>query len=110
MNYADFDQVYSDLTALNQAVEVIRQSGGISYTSQDARQVALDGFQCDAGACGLWIKTMMSLKRICQDSFGDHWEEEYRSRLNSGLSVGQSEDLMLDYLRNTLTTKIHFKI
>jgi hypothetical protein len=26
------------------------------------------------------------------------------------LSFGQAEDLMIDYLRNTLTTKVHFKI
>lgn len=30
--------------------------------------------------------------------------------MGTGLSVGQSEDLMLDYLRNTLITKVHFKI
>jgi len=113
MNYTDFDQVLSDLAALKQTIEAIRQklyAGGISYTSQDARQVALDGFQCDIGACGQWIKTLMSLRRICEDSYGNNWEEEYRNRMGTDLSVSQSEGLMLDYLRNTLTTKVHFKI
>ena len=109
----DFDQVLDDFVALNQTVETIRQrlvANGISYTSQDARQVALEGLQCDIGACGQWIKTLTSLKGLCQNSFHDNWEEEYRNRMGTGLGVGQSEDLMLDYLRNTLTTKIHFKI
>lgn len=112
MNY-DLDQVLNDFVALNQTVEMIRQklaAAGISYESQDARQVALEGLQCDIGACGQWIKTLMSLKCMCQNSFHAKWEEEYRIRMGTGLDVGQSEDLMLDYLRNTLTTKIHFKI
>jgi len=52
----------------------------------------------------------MSLRGLCQEKCGSHWEEEYRHLIGTGLPSGQAEDLMLDYLRNTLVTKIHFKI
>jgi hypothetical protein len=114
MNYSNFDQVLKDLQSLNQAIEDIRQKivtvSGVSYASQDARHVALDGLQCDIGACGNWIRVLMSLKGISQQKYSDNWEEEYRKLIGTGLSSGQAEDFMLDYLRNTLTTKVHFKI
>ncbi|MBI2918378.1 MAG: hypothetical protein HYY01_10345 [Chloroflexi bacterium] len=114
MNYSNFNHVLKDLQSLNQAIEEIRQKivtvNGVSYTSQDARQVALDGLQCDIGACGNWIRVLMSLKCLSQEKYGHDWEEEYRKLIGTGLSSGQAEDLMLDYLRNTVTTKVHFKI
>ena len=114
MNYSNFDQVLEDLQSLNQAIEDIRQKivtvNGVPYASQDARHVALDGLQCDIGACGNWIRVLMSLKGLCKEKYKDNWEEEYRNLIGTGLSSGQAEDLMLDYLRNTLTTKVHFKI
>ena len=114
MHYSSFSQVLRDLQSLNQAIEDIRQRivtvSGVSYASQDARHVALDGLQCDIGACGNWIHALMSLKMLSQERYGDNWEDEYRKLLLTGLSCGQAEDLMLDYLRNTLTTKVHFKI
>jgi hypothetical protein len=114
MNYSNFDHVLKDLQSLNQVIEEIRQKivtvCGVSYTSQDARQVALDGLQSDIGACGNWVRALMSLKGLSREKYGDSWEEEYRKLIGTGLSSGQAEDLMLDYLRNTLTTKVHFKI
>jgi hypothetical protein len=114
MNYSSFDQVLKDLQSLNQAIEDIRQKlvamSGVSYVSQDARQVALDGLQCDIGTCGNWIHSLMSLKGLSQEKYGKNWEDEYRKLIGTGLSSGQAEDLMIDYLRNTLTTKVHFKI
>lgn len=114
MNYSNFDQVLSDLQSLNQAIEDIRQKivnvCEISYASQDARHVALNGLQCDISACGNWIRALMSLKGLSQEKYGDNWDEEYRRLIGTGLTSGQAEDLMLDYLRNTLTTKVHFKI
>jgi len=114
MNYSNFDQVLQDLQSLNQAIEDIRQKivtvSGVSYASQDARQVALDGLQCDIGACGNWIRVLMSLKGLAQEKYGKNWDEEYRNLIGTGLTSSQAEDLMLDYLRNTLTTKVHFKI
>ena len=114
MSYSNFGQVLTDLQILNQTIEDIRQrivtTSGISYTSQDARQVALDGLQCDIGACGNWIRTLMSLKGLSQEKYGENWEEKYIKLIGTGLSSSQAEDLMLDYLRNTLTTKVHFKI
>jgi predicted oxidoreductase (fatty acid repression mutant protein) len=36
--------------------EIVKQSG-ISYTSQDARMVALDSIQISISAVGMWIST-----------------------------------------------------
>lgn len=114
MDYSNFQQVLKDLQSLNQAIEDIRQKivtvSGVSYESQDARHVALDGLQCDIGACGNWICALMSLKDLSQEKHRDNWEEGYRKLIGTGLPSGQAEDLMLDYLRNTLTSKAHFKI
>jgi len=114
MNYSSFDQVLEDLQSLNQTIEDIRQKivtvSKAPYTSQDARQVALEGLQCDIGACGNWIHALMSLRRLAQDKYGENWEDEYPKLIVTGLPSGQAEDLMLDYLRHTLTTKVHFKI
>jgi len=114
VNYSNFDQVLKDLQSLNQAIEDIRQkivtTSGVSYASQDARQVALDGLQCDIAACGNWIHVLMSLKGLSQEKHSNNWEGEYRKLIGTGLSSGQAEYLMLDYLRNTLTIKAHFKI
>ncbi|MEW6499794.1 MAG: hypothetical protein AB1589_46120, partial [Cyanobacteriota bacterium] len=114
MNYSNFDQVLQDFLSINQAIEEIRQRivtvSGVSYASQDARHVALDGLQCDIGACGNWIRILMSLKGLAQEKYGDNWDEEYRNLIGTGLTSSQAEDLMLDYLRNTLITKVHFKI
>ena len=114
MNNYNFDQVLNDLQSLNQVIENIRQKivtmSGVLYASQDARHVALDGLQCDIGACSNWIRALMNLKALSQDKYSDNWEEEYRKLIGTGLSSGQAEDLMLDYLRNTLTTKVNFKI
>ena len=114
MHYSNFDQVLKDLQGINQDIEDIRQKivsvSGVSYASQDARQVALDGLQCDIAACGNWICVLMSLKALSQKKYSDNFEEEYRKLIGSGLPSIQAEDLMLDYLRNTLTIKVHFKI
>lgn len=113
-NYSDFYQVIDDLQTLNITIEDIRQrivtSSQVAYTSQDARHVALDGIQCDIGACGNWINALRALRNICQEKFANNWDEEYRRLLGTGLTCSQAEDLMLDYLRNTLITKVHFKI
>jgi len=109
MNY-NFNQVLEDFQGLNQAIEDIRQKivteSEVLYTSQDARHVALDGLQCDIGACSNWIRTLMSLK----EKYGGNWEDEYQRLIGTRLPSDQAEDLMLDYLRNTLTLKVHFKI
>ena len=114
MNYSNFYLILDDLQRLNQAIEVIRKKvvsvSSISYVSQDARQVALDGLQSDIGTCGNWIRALMSLKGLSHEKHRDNWEEEYRKLIGTGLPSGQAEALMLDYLRNTITTKAHFKI
>lgn len=50
-------------------------------------------------------------KSLSQGMNGDNWEEEYRKFIGTGLDKAETaEYMMLDYLRNTLTTKVHFKI
>jgi hypothetical protein len=114
MNYSNFGQVLEDFLRLNQAIEDIRKKietvSGVSYKSQDARQVALEGFQCDLDACGNWIRALMGLKSLSQDRYNDNWELEYLKLIGTDLLSGQAEDLMLNYLRNTITTSVHFKI
>lgn len=114
MNYSNFCQVVEDLQSLIQDIEEIRQKivtvSGVSYASQDARHVALDGLQQDIVACGNWIHVLMSLKGLSQEKYGNNWEEEYRKLIGTNLFSSQAEDLMLNYLRNTLITAIHFKV
>jgi hypothetical protein len=103
-----------DLLNLNQAIEDIRQRlvslNGVPYLSQDARQVALEAMQCDIGACGNWMRALIGLKGLSQEKYGCNWDAEYRQLLGTGLSSEQIEDLMLNYLRNTITIKVHFTI
>jgi len=114
MGYDSFAQVVDDLRNLNKDIEVVRQElvveREVSYESQDARQVALDGLQCDIGACGNWINALTSLRALSQEKYGYFWEQEYLKSIGTALHSGNAEDLMLDYLRNTLATKAHFKI
>jgi hypothetical protein len=56
------------------------------------------------------MRALMSLKGLSHEKHRDNWEEEYRKLIGTGLPSAQAEDLMLDYLRNTITTKVHFKI
>ena len=112
--YESFNQVLCDLQNLNQSIEKIRKRIEIEikvpYASQDARQIALDGFQCDISVCGWWIKVLMALRGLSKERFGDNWDKEYQKLIGTGLPYLQTEDLMLDYLRNTITAKVCFKI
>jgi hypothetical protein len=109
-----FYHLVDDFLSLNQAIEDIRQRvasmSDATYTSQDARQLVLEGMQCDIAACGNWMRALMSLKGLSQEKYGSEWDEEYRKILGTGLSSDQAEYVMLEYLRNTLATKIHFKV
>lgn len=111
--HANFSEVLSDLCGIREDAERTRQflvGRGIHYQSQDARQLALEGIQCDVGACGNWINSLLGLKNLCMEHYGEQWESEYLRILGTRLSASIAEDLMLNYLRNTITTKIHFKI
>ena len=112
-HHANFSEVLSDLCGIIEDAERTRQflvGRGIDYRSQDARQLALEGIQCDVGACGNWISSLPGLKNLCMEHYGEQWESEYIRIIGTRLSASIAEDLMLDYLRNTITTKIHFKI
>lgn len=120
-NYSDFGHVVEGLGRLADTVagmkERVSYSAGISPTSQDARLVALDGIQSDLIACGFWMNGLIGLKQFCKERFGQDWEREYLALIRVGPGfppgpnrTGRVEDIMLDYLRNTLTTKVHFKV
>lgn len=112
--YANFAQVNGDLVGLIDAVEILRSESSrqscIAYESQDARQVAFDTIQCNIGACRNWIQALASLRNLLQKSSPANWETEYLGSIGSRLRASQAEDLMLDYLRNTLVLKVHFAI
>jgi hypothetical protein len=114
VEFSSFDQVIDELQTLNQTIEEIRRRietvSGVLYGSQDARHIALEGFQRDIAVCGNWIRTLQSLKSLSQEKFGNNWDKEYQKLIQTNLPSGQAEDFMIDYLRNTLTTKVHFKI
>jgi amino-acid N-acetyltransferase len=110
----DFNQVINDLLSLNQTIKDNRwkivKVCEVSFESQDARHVALNGLQCDICACVNWMRVLMSLKGLSQEKYSENWEEEYLKLIGTGLSSGQAEDLMVDYLRHSLILKTHFKI
>jgi hypothetical protein len=111
---AELQELASNLRTLFAAVERVRKEiesvSGVSYFSQDARQVALDGMQCDILACDHWIRALIGLRRLVEDKFGGNWQEGFLRTLDTHLEADRAEILMVEYLRNSLTTKIHFKI
>jgi hypothetical protein len=87
--------------------------------SKDARQIALNGMQIDISVCCNWINTLINLNHLSKTQYGDNWKPEYLNMIETALRVDESEvssaipvieKHMIDYLRNTLTTKLHFKI
>lgn len=114
MRPLNFLEIHEELVQLIKQAETLRrkvsETIGAEYSSQDARQVALDGIQSNVGACGGWICSLIHLKDMSRKTYGAEWEGQYRRALGTGLTIGQAEDLMLDYLRNTLVVKVHFKI
>ncbi|MBN4051626.1 hypothetical protein JYU16_02315 [bacterium AH-315-M05] len=88
--------------------EVFKQCS-IEKTSQDARMVALDSLQHTIGAVGNWISCYNSLaNKYTEDTKLD--EVEFLKALLSNNNVEQTEMTMMNYLRLSATTSIHFKI
>ena len=105
-----------DLRGIGDALERVRQrlvrEVGVPYTSQDGRQVAMEAMQLDVAACTKWLQAMLALRQMCHEKDADRWEHEYRERLSihANIPTGAMEDIMLDYLRNTLPVRVHFTI
>ncbi len=91
--HANFSEVLSDLCSINEDAERTRQflvGRGIGYRSQDARQLALEGIQCDVGACGNWINSLLGLKKLCKEHYDEQWESEYLRILGTRLSASSA--------------------
>lgn len=87
---------------------VVAQSG-ISYTSQDARMVALDSIQINISSVGMWINAVNSLANSHTVN-GNFNEKEFLMSVGSGLNAKQTEEVMFNQLRLGFMTLIHFKI
>jgi len=101
-----FREIVEDLERIKKYV--VRESN-ISYTSQDARMVALDSLQISISAVGMWIQCCNSLANfhINQGAFD---ETGFLKSVGSKVNKEQTQMIMFDYLRLGFITLIHFKI
>jgi len=109
-------ELIKDIEKIKLRIEV---ESKVLSKSKDARQIALNGLQIDISVCCNWINTLINLNRLSKTQYGDNWKPEYLNMIETALRVDESEvssaipvieKHMIDYLRNTLTTKLHFKI
>lgn len=97
----------------NQAYDVIlevEQNSGISRFKQDARYVALDTIQQITMACVKWISSDLELQKYVHKEFGDQWSSKYLDLINGGCNLDIAQTQMMDLLRSSYSTKIHFSI
>lgn len=88
--------------------EIVKQSG-ISYTSQDARMVALNSIQISISAVGMWISACNSLaNEYTHENKFD--ETKFLNSVGSGVNISQTEEIMFTHLRLGFMTLAHFKI
>lgn len=88
--------------------EIVKQSG-ISYTSQDARMLALDSIQISISAVGMWISACNSLANECTNE-NKFDESKFLKSVGSAVNISQTEELMFTHLRLGFMTLAHFKI
>lgn len=94
---------------LEQTKKGIVTQSGISYTSQDARMVALDSIQINISSVGMWINAANSLANAHTVN-GNFNEKEFLMSVGSGLNAKQTEEVMFNQLRLGFMTLVHFKI
>ena len=98
---------------INEKIENIKQSVvaqcSVSYTSQDARMVALDSLQINISSVGMWITALNSLANS-HTAGGSFNEKEFLKSVGSGLNIQQTEVVMFDHLRLGFMTSVHFKL
>ncbi len=94
---------------LEEIKKEIGKQCGIDNTSQDARMVALDSMQIAISAVGMWIRCCNSLANECTKG-GKLDENKFLKLTGSGVSLGQTEEIMYTHLRLGLMTLVHFKI
>jgi hypothetical protein len=87
----------------------IVKNGAFDYKSQDARLVALDSIQVLLSSTGMWINAFNSLANFCTQN--DRLNEKlFLHSLGSGLTINQTEKVMLDQMRLSQITFILFKL
>jgi len=87
----------------------IVKNGAFDYKSQDARLVALESIQVLLSSTGMWINAFNSLANFCTQN--DRLNEKlFLHSLGSGLTIDQTELVMLDQIRLAQITLILFKI
>ncbi|MBT9164931.1 MAG: hypothetical protein DDT23_00942 [candidate division WS2 bacterium] len=101
-----FRKIVEDLERIKKYVVM---ESNISYTSQDARMVALDSLQISISAVSMWIQCCNSLANFHtkQETFE---ETGFLKSVGSGVNKEQTEMIMFDHLRLGFMTLIHFKI
>lgn len=101
-----FREIVEDIERIKQFVVV---KSKISYTSQDARMVALDSLQISISAVGMWIQCCNSLANF-HTKEGIFNETGFLKSVGSSVNKEQTEMIMFDHLRLGFMTLIHFKI
>lgn len=101
-----FREIVEDLERIKKYVVM---ESKISYTSQDARMVALDSLQISISAVGMWIQCCNSLANF-HTKQGVFDETGFLNSVGSGVNKEQTEMIMFDHLRLGFMTLIHFKI
>ena len=101
-----FKEIVEDLERIKKYVVM---ESNISYTSQDARMVALDSLQISISAVGMWIQCCNSLANF-HTKQGTFDETGFLKSIGSGVNKEQTEMIMFDHLRLGFMTLIHFKI
>lgn len=94
---------------LEEIKQAIVKQSGISYTSQDARMVALDSIQISISAVGMWISACNSLANECTNE-NKFDESKFLKSVGSGVNISQTEEIMFTHLRLGFMTLAHFKI
>lgn len=101
------------LRSMIEKLEAIKLSmvknGDFDYKSQDARLVALDSIQVLLSSTGMWINAFNSLANFCTQN-NQLNEKLFLHSVGSGLTINQTEQVMLDQIRLGQITLILFKM
>ena len=101
------------LCSMIEKLEAIKRSvvkdGSLDYKSQDARLVALDSIQILLSSTGMWIHSYYSLANFCTLN-GEFDKKLFLHSVSSGLTINQTEQVMLDQIRLSQITLILFKL
>jgi hypothetical protein len=105
--------LFENISVLINEIEMLKleiiKSTNVEYTSQDARMVALDSLQMDISVLGMWFSSFYSLKDNYTIS-GEFNKRLFLNSIRSNLPFDFTESSMINFLRMSFFTQIHFKI